>query len=401
MSFGEFGKKKVGPRLEPERPTPSPKADKSRDSPTSFGRPEGPSSSPIRSGRIGSGIPSKPTFSQVAPPLGRAPKRRRGYPKKRLMLSSISLIVLLSFAYFFISSGSNNQEDVLNIPISEAPEVETTTGTSAEGDLVNWDEIAKSVVYVSGNEVACPWSGSGTVIGDGSYVLTNAHVALRDDHETPCELLIGIIASVDTEPEILYSARAIEFDPDLDLAILRLYDASGEPVVAADVLPIGWAPVDLNLGDSVTVIGFPGTGGRRVTLTNGVYSGLSDDLPPYLKTSAGINHGNSGGAAFTAGGKFIGVPTAMTVLEDLDAGQSLGLIRSTEYVTLLFSRAKDVQSFGSSDVESEAVGQSNSNDPYFDTCKEAKSYGYGPYYEGLDAEYDWYTDRDNDGIVCE
>ena len=40
-------------------------------------------------------------------------------------------------------------------------------------------------------------------------------------------------------------------------------------------------------------------------------------------------------------------------------------------------------------------------DPRFDTCKEANAHGYGPYYEGEDPEYEWYQDRDGDGIVCE
>lgn len=40
-------------------------------------------------------------------------------------------------------------------------------------------------------------------------------------------------------------------------------------------------------------------------------------------------------------------------------------------------------------------------DPRFDTCKAANASGYGPYVEGEDPEYDWYQDRDGDGIVCE
>lgn len=40
-------------------------------------------------------------------------------------------------------------------------------------------------------------------------------------------------------------------------------------------------------------------------------------------------------------------------------------------------------------------------DPQFDTCTEAKANGYGPYYEGTDPEYEWYTDADGDGVVCE
>lgn len=40
-------------------------------------------------------------------------------------------------------------------------------------------------------------------------------------------------------------------------------------------------------------------------------------------------------------------------------------------------------------------------DPRFGTCAEAKANGYGPYYDGVDPEYDWYYDADHDGIVCE
>jgi hypothetical protein len=40
-------------------------------------------------------------------------------------------------------------------------------------------------------------------------------------------------------------------------------------------------------------------------------------------------------------------------------------------------------------------------DPMFRSCVEAKSHGYGSYREGEDAEYDWYRDADDDGIVCD
>jgi Protein of unknown function (DUF1524)/Excalibur calcium-binding domain len=40
-------------------------------------------------------------------------------------------------------------------------------------------------------------------------------------------------------------------------------------------------------------------------------------------------------------------------------------------------------------------------DPRYGTCTEAKRHGLGPYYQGRDPEYDWYYDRDHDGIVCE
>lgn len=40
-------------------------------------------------------------------------------------------------------------------------------------------------------------------------------------------------------------------------------------------------------------------------------------------------------------------------------------------------------------------------DPRFDTCGEANAAGFGPYVRGEDPEYDWYIDRDRDGVACE
>ncbi len=42
-----------------------------------------------------------------------------------------------------------------------------------------------------------------------------------------------------------------------------------------------------------------------------------------------------------------------------------------------------------------------SGDPDYGTCKNAKAHGAGPYRAGQDPEYDYYQDRDHDGIVCE
>lgn len=46
-------------------------------------------------------------------------------------------------------------------------------------------------------------------------------------------------------------------------------------------------------------------------------------------------------------------------------------------------------------------GKSSSADPRFDYCYEANAAGYGNYVGGRDPEYDWYDDRDQDGLVCE
>ncbi len=56
-------------------------------------------------------------------------------------------------------------------------------------------------------------------------------------------------------------------------------------------------------------------------------------------------------------------------------------------------------------VPSDSNGNSSlsnsATDPRFETCGQAIAAGYGPYTKGIDAEYFWYIDRDNDGSVCE
>lgn len=56
-------------------------------------------------------------------------------------------------------------------------------------------------------------------------------------------------------------------------------------------------------------------------------------------------------------------------------------------------------------AEQEPVGFADppaaSTDPRFSYCYEANDAGYGNYVQGVDPEYDWYDDADNDGVVCE
>jgi len=49
----------------------------------------------------------------------------------------------------------------------------------------------------------------------------------------------------------------------------------------------------------------------------------------------------------------------------------------------------------------ETVENIDELDPRFETCREANANGYGPYVSGVNPEYDWYRDRDGDGINCE
>jgi hypothetical protein len=70
-------------------------------------------------------------------------------------------------------------------------------------------------------------------------------------------------------------------------------------------------------------------------------------------------------------------------------------------VVLKVSKAKIVSAGTTSAASGGTSGGGSGLDPRFDYCFQAKEHGYGPYYQGKDPEYAWYTDSDHDGIVCE
>jgi hypothetical protein len=128
----------------------------------------------------------------------------------------------------------------------------------------------------------------------------------------------------------------------------------------------------------------------------------------YYKTTANMNPGVSGGSALSVSGKLIGVPTAGVVDPDTKQRVGLNLIRPIEFAREMLERAKTLRISKSTDNSAESNSSAGSTDeeesnadPIFDTCAQAKRYGYGPYVQGSDYEYDFYDDRDNDGIVCE
>ncbi len=141
--------------------------------------------------------------------------------------------------------------------------------------------------------------GSGVIIDDDGVVLTNAHVV---------QGAARIRAHTSTGE--VYDARPIALDTDLDLAVLKLEDATG--LAAIEIADSD----DLMLGEIAIAIGNPyglgltvstgvvGSIERQVEIQNGIYQS-------YIQTDAAINPGNSGGALVNLEGKLIGVNTAI------------------------------------------------------------------------------------------
>jgi S1-C subfamily serine protease len=138
--------------------------------------------------------------------------------------------------------------------------------------------------------------GSGFIVGNGKYVITNHHVingakkiAIRNGTG---KVTNAVVAAVSV---------------DYDLAILELskpYPKSFSIDAKDFIRP--------KAGDDVISIGYPGIGitFEQPTITQGIISKVFDDEMGIFLTTAAINSGNSGGPLFTLDGKLVGVSFA-------------------------------------------------------------------------------------------
>lgn len=168
------------------------------------------------------------------------------------------------------------------------------------------DSIVYIEVYVTyrGQETLYG-AGSGIVISQDGYIITNAHVAENDSY--PVSKLEVNVNTTDPETGDVvsnkYVAELLGSDTDTDLAVLKI-DATG--LTAAK---LGNSD-ELSLGDDVVVIGNPL--GLETSVSKGVVSGLNrqvydDNSISAIQTDTAINSGNSGGGMFNMYGEVVGV----------------------------------------------------------------------------------------------
>ena len=141
-------------------------------------------------------------------------------------------------------------------------------------------------------------SGSGFIISDDGYILTNFHV-IEDSNAITVTFYDGSSKQ----------AQLIGYDESNDIAVLKI-DAEGlSPVVLGD-------SENLNVGDTVAAIGNP-LGELTFSLTVGAVSALDREITTstgvtmrLMQTDCAINSGNSGGALFNLYGEVIGITNA-------------------------------------------------------------------------------------------
>jgi len=239
-----------------------------------------------------------------------------------------------------------------NVVVNNTKSVNQITAVAAKA--------SPSVVTIDVSSKSAGGTGSGVILSDDGYVLTNTHVVTLDGAASDVKI------EVKSNDGKLYTATLVGTDPISDLAVIKLNDASG-------LTPVVWGDSSaLNVGDSAIAIGAPL--GLSGTVTDGIVSALNrsitvassaapsspdattpdqgnsknpfffdfpnqDGTPsqgsqkatasialPVIQTDAAINPGNSGGALLNGSGELIGINVAIASAGNSTSSSAAGSI---------------------------------------------------------------------------
>ena len=260
---------------------------------------------------------------QSQPPVKPKKVKKARKPVGRKILAAVLALVLVAGSCFATAAVVNEhwedreealinhfdlqlkelQKQIDSLPSGSAGSVSRPADGSAMTPAQLYASQVNSVVaisttiqsgYSSGSS-----SGSGFVLTEDGYVITNFHVV--EDATS-----IDVVMHDGTE----YPAELVGKDSSNDLAVLKV-EASGLPAVALG------SSTDLVIGDMVVAIGNP-LGELASTQTVGYVSGIDREVSTsgsittisMIQTDAAINPGNSGGPLFNMYGEVIGITTA-------------------------------------------------------------------------------------------
>lgn len=260
---------------------------------------------------------------QVTPPAG-GPKK----PKKR-HTGAIVLGVVLCCALvvggvaigvnYALTKSDDKGETSSNssIVLQDKPDSDedTTSSTTTKTGKLTTEEVAAKVkssvvgilCYSSYNTVEASASGSGIIMSQDGYIVTNAHVVNG-------AVGISVLMQDGTEK----TAKLIGQDTKTDLAVVKI---DGENYAYAE---FGNSD-QLSVGETVVAIGNPGGMTLYGSITQGIVSGLNRVLNSsdayslkLIQTDAAINPGNSGGALVNMYGQVVGINSSKIAATDYE-----------------------------------------------------------------------------------
>lgn len=158
-------------------------------------------------------------------------------------------------------------------------------------------------------------SGTGIVLSQNGFILTNAHVLEGANR-------IFVITSDGNE----FEAETVGLDDFADLAIVKIY--------AENLIPAKFATNTRQVKAGQVVLGFGSPFGLRNSVTSGIVSHVERSLPglglkgeyvSYIQTDLNVNPGNSGGPIVNASGEVIGINSRIMSTTGSSIGLSFGI----------------------------------------------------------------------------
>ncbi len=259
-------------------------------------------------------------------------QRKAAKPKKERRGMSAAAIVALCLVCALVgggfggvianslAGGSTSANTLTSLVQTTAP---TTSGSNISNDStgelsateIYYNLALKQVVGISseittgniwGMQVQGSVSGTGFVISEDGYILTNYHVI--EDAYTTGSVINVMFSSASGYDTIEYTAEVVGFDRNNDVAVIKI-DASG--LTAATL----GSSDDLRVGDTVYAVGNP-LGELTYSMTPGIVSATDrlittdEGTANMFQISAAVNEGNSGGPVYNSYGQVVGIVTA-------------------------------------------------------------------------------------------
>ncbi|MFW6293818.1 MAG: S1 family peptidase, partial [Spirochaetota bacterium] len=168
-------------------------------------------------------------------------------------------------------------------------------------------------------EISIPdGGGSGVIVTEDGYLLTNWHVVEGPDGGPSDDITIGVSVDHTRPPAERFRAEVVAHDADRDLALLRITSGRYGGALPADYRfpTVEMRASPLAIAEDLQFIGYPwigGTGSRAsITYTRGTVAGFQKTgFGLLVKSDGEINAGNSGGAALDRDYRLIGLPTSV------------------------------------------------------------------------------------------
>ena len=171
--------------------------------------------------------------------------------------------------------------------------------------------------------------GTGVILTEAGYIITNAHVIAGG---TSC-----YVALADGS---IFDAALVGYDAEQDLAVIKAQDTDGRAAQGLPAAEFGDSDA-LSVGDPVYAIGNPLGVELRGTLTDGIVSAINRDVyvdgvtMTLIQTNAALNSGNSGGPLINEYGQVVGINTMKMGSSSTVSVEGLGFaipIASTAYM---------------------------------------------------------------------